>query len=158
MGSWLRPPAGQWGSLLARERNMENTPTHIDFESEAYRARVHRDGLLQVFSLTPPVLIERSYDPSTGRSLEREVAPADGTAAGELARVLGGYPVLAAVAARRDPGWWHVDADAGFQRWSGMKRSEEIAWGLDQCGFEDYLGAITSWCEANPWDFSPRQA
>jgi len=134
---------------------MENTPTHMVFESSSHWARVSRDGLIQVYSRTPPVLTTYSYDAS-GRVSSQSVAKVnDGSASGDLLGAMFRWPVLAAVAGH-EPKRWHVDADAGFQRWRGRQLETDIRWALTQCGFADYADSIIAYCSTKdhlscPW-------
>lgn len=134
-------------------------PEHIDFESKTHWARVSRDGLLRVYSWLSPSMTSYALDPRTRTTTATDVTPNDGTHEGELLALMASMPIFAAAVDRADPEKrWHVDADAGFQRWRGVQPESEIHWALVQCGFEDAADSIVAYCQTQAWDFLPWQA
>lgn len=126
------------------------------FESSSHWARVSREGLIQVYTRTPPVATEYTLDTLTGDVGEREATINDGTATGDLLGSMFRWPIMAAVAGY-EPGQWHVDADVGFQRWRGPNHETDIRWMLAQCGFDDYADSIIAYCSTKDWLDCPWQ-
>ena len=128
----------------------ENTYT-----STTHRATL-QSGLLAVHSHTGPVVVERTFDGADWT--ERTVTADDDGAAAGLAKAMASMPVFAATAAEGDPGWYHCDIDAGFQRWHGSKPEAELRAALTNCDFaDDEIEAILASCQDAPWSHCPRQ-
>jgi hypothetical protein len=57
-----------------------------------------------------------------------------------------------------DEDMWHVDLEAGVQRWHGLKNGEEVVEALANCGFsQEDVWTIQDHCEQHPWGYVPRQ-
>ena len=89
-----------------------------EFTSDEFRATL-KDGLLAVYSLRERQLVETKIE--GGKASQRTVGPSSDDPLGRLAAEMSKWPVFAATAAEDDEGWFHLDIDAGFQRWIGMK-------------------------------------
>jgi len=125
------------------------------YESDSHRAVLREDGLLLVYSLTPPTATEHKW--TGGDTTVRGAKAGDGTVLGDLLAVMATYPVLA-LTCGHDRVTWHVDADAGFQRWRGDQPEDEVVWALTQCGFEGPdIGAMLDYCHEHKWSYCPFQ-
>jgi len=126
------------------------------YTSDTHRAELRQDGLLAVYSHRGPVVVETTFE--DGEATEKVATAADGGSLGELAAAMAKTPVFAATAAEDDPGWYHLDIDAGFQRWAGMKEEPELRTALSQCNFaDDEIEAMIAVCQDAPWSYCPRQ-
>lgn len=129
----------------------------IEYTTKSYRVTVSPEGLLEIWSKHPPVLTEETHHPDG--SVEKNYhMPNDAGALGELARALAKMPLLAATVAEDDEGYWHVDVDAGMQRWHGMREESFVLEGLRNIGLsEEQVGEISRVCHEHPWQNVPRQ-
>lgn len=125
------------------------------YESTSHRAVLQADGLLLVYSKTPPT--GKTHTWVDGNTIHRDAKPGDGTALGDLLATMASYPVFA-VTCDHDRVTWHVDAEAGFSRWAGDSPESEVVWALIQCGFEGPdIQAIIDYCHEHKRSFCPRQ-
>lgn len=126
-----------------------------EFTSDEFRATL-KDGLLAVYSLRERQLVETKIE--GGKASQRTVGPSSDDPLGRLAAEMSKWPVFAATAAEDDEGWFHLDIDAGFQRWIGMKPEEDVRDALSRCGFDEGdIDTMVAACQAEPWSYLPRQ-
>lgn len=127
-----------------------------EFISDSHTATIDDRGLLVVRQLKPREVRITKSTPEGGLSVDivsSQTAPDASTK--RLLVAMSGMPTFAA-------GWagnseWNVDADCGFQRWRGMKKTREMSAALTNCGFNAATKKkIMAECRKHKVDYVPR--
>jgi len=110
----------------------------MKFTSDTHRAVCTEDGLLRVWRIIERVVTETTYekgkplDPSSDRL--HTLSSTSDPLVKDLLEGLERTPTFAATYAGGEE--FNIDAEAGFQRWQGMKTKKEVKAALKVCGFD----------------------
>lgn len=127
----------------------------VEHMTDEFKAKIHSDGLLQVFKRSEPALQETKYHDGQTSTKIIDKDNADKSER-KMLNALARMPVFAATYA--GGGEWWCDIDAGFQRWTGVKSGAALSKAMRNCGFERGLvSKIMRQCRKHKWNFCPRQ-
>jgi len=127
----------------------------ITYEADEYVAKIHSDGLIQVFCRMEPVLIETRYTggQSSVKTIDRSNADSSEK---KMLNTIGRMPLFAATYSGK--GLWHCDIDAGFQRWNGIKTGVALSKAMKKYGFDkEVISKILRKGRKHEWGCCPRQ-
>jgi hypothetical protein len=115
------------------------------FQSDTHRAELSTDGILNIFPLEGRKIQEMSFDGENVRIAEH-TAKDGAPVLRNLLDVMDNLPLFCAAFAKN--GIFHVDYEAGTQRWKGYKTTKEVREALSKCKFSNIdIDLMISACE-----------
>ena len=118
-------------------------------------AKVHPDGLLQVFAKARSLTKLRAGPEGVSQE-EVDLSNVDNESDRKLLEGLNRMPMISATYAGDRV--WNCDVDAGFQRLRVARTGTTISCTMKKWGFKkEVITRVLSLCRKHKWDYCPRQ-